>query len=201
MKITAIKKQVKNEERVSVFVDGGYSFSLTLTQLITSRLKKDLEINDEELKQFIKLSEDGKTKIRALEWALSRPHCQRELKEYLYRKKVEPDLQNEIINDFADKGYIDDRRYAQHLSEVRLKKGKSKRYISQELKQKGISQEIISEVIDVGDELLNEVIAKKITLSRYQDDRKKLINYLISQGYAYSSIVAALAEFDNEGLG
>ena len=34
MKITAIKAQVKNPERVSIFVDDKYSFSLSLDELV-----------------------------------------------------------------------------------------------------------------------------------------------------------------------
>jgi hypothetical protein len=36
MKITAIKQQVKNPERVSIFVDGKYEFSLSLDELASS---------------------------------------------------------------------------------------------------------------------------------------------------------------------
>lgn len=42
MKITALKAQIKNPERVSVFVDGKYSFSLTINEVIDQKIKKDL---------------------------------------------------------------------------------------------------------------------------------------------------------------
>ena len=46
MKITTIKQQVKNPERASIFVDGKYSFSLSLNELVAEKLKIGQEIDD-----------------------------------------------------------------------------------------------------------------------------------------------------------
>jgi len=45
MKITAIKQQVKNPERVSVFIDGKYEFSLTLDEVLKEKIKIGLELD------------------------------------------------------------------------------------------------------------------------------------------------------------
>ncbi|MCA9324234.1 hypothetical protein KC992_04000, partial [Candidatus Saccharibacteria bacterium] len=99
MKITQIKQQVKNPERVSVFVDGKYSFSLTLDQLLSEKLKKDIELETERVKQLVKLSDEGKIRARALEWLLTRPHSTREFRDYLYRKKAEKDLIEKLVEE------------------------------------------------------------------------------------------------------
>src|ERR1700709_459622 len=91
MKITSIKQQVKNPERASLFVDGKYSFSLSLNELVAEKLKINQEIDEAELKRLKKLSEDGKLKNRAMEWVMNRPRSIRELRDYLYRKKAEPE--------------------------------------------------------------------------------------------------------------
>jgi hypothetical protein len=92
MKITNIKQQVKNPERVSIFIDSKYIFSLSLDELVKYKLKNNQEFSEGEIKKFKKISEDGKLKARALAWVLSRPHSTRELKDYLYRKKADPEL-------------------------------------------------------------------------------------------------------------
>jgi regulatory protein len=87
MKITAIKQQVKNPERVSIFVDGKYEFSLSLDELVKYKLKNNQELDKANVKKFKKISADGKLRARALEWLLNRPHSEREFRDYLYRKK------------------------------------------------------------------------------------------------------------------
>src|SRR5438309_11043357 len=115
MKITAIKQQVKNPERVSIFVDGKYAFSLSYNEVITHKVKNGLEIDAAELKRFKKISEDGKLKARALAWVLGRPHSIREFKDYMYRKKADPSFTDELIKEFGDRDYLNDATYAEWL--------------------------------------------------------------------------------------
>src|SRR5438105_4270496 len=105
MKITAIKQQVKNPERVSVFVDGKYEFSLSLDELLREKLNKDSELDKGDVKRLKKLSADGKLRTRALEWVLNRPHSGREFGDYLYRKKAEPEQIEQWRREFQEKGY------------------------------------------------------------------------------------------------
>src|SRR5437879_3122193 len=101
MKITAIKQQVKNLERASIFVDGKYSFSLSLNELVEEKLKHNEEIDGARLKQLKKLSEDGKLRMRAMEWVMNRPHSTREFKDYMYRKKADPQMSQQLIDEFT----------------------------------------------------------------------------------------------------
>jgi hypothetical protein len=73
MTVTRISGQVKNTDRVSVYVDGKYSFSLSFNQLLDTKLKVGTEVTDEDLEHFNALSKDGKLKMRTLEWLMIRP--------------------------------------------------------------------------------------------------------------------------------
>src|SRR3989344_6400241 len=101
MQITSMKQQVKNPERVSIFVDGKYEFSLTLDELLQQRLKNGTELDKADVKRLKKVSVDGKLRIRAIEWLLNRPHSVREFRGYLYRKKAEPELMEAFIEEFS----------------------------------------------------------------------------------------------------
>ena len=62
-------------------------------------------------------------------------------------------------------GYLDDRRYAEHYIEWK-KQGKGKARLKMELVQKGISREIIEEVLESTDfgetrEMIRQIILKK----------------------------------------
>ncbi len=200
MKITSIKQQVKNPDRASVFIDGKYSFSLSLNELVAEKLKINQELNEAELKRLKKLSADGKLKGRALEWVMNRPRSIRELKDYLYRKKAEPEQIIGLTEEFESRGYINDTNYANWLIDMRRRGGKSDRVIQGELMKKGVSREIVSETLkkDSDDERgrLRVLIDKKRNLNRYKNDEQKFKMFLIRQGFNYDDIKTVLAEED-----
>jgi regulatory protein len=194
MKITSIKKQVKNPERVSIFVDGKYSFSLTLDEVLKYKVKNNQELDVADVKKFKKISEDGKLKAKALAWVLGRPHSIREFKDYMYRKKAEPGFTDQLIQEFTDRNYLSDETYANWLVDMRQRAGKSNRAITAELFKKGIDREIINDVLkeESEEERLKILIAKKQRLPRYRQDPEKLSLYLVRQGFSWQSVKEAL---------
>jgi regulatory protein len=201
MKITAIKQQTKNPDRVSIFVDNVYSFSLTLDELLREKLVRGLELDKPRLKVLKQLSAEGKLKMRVLNWLLLRPHSTREYKDYMYRKKADPDLVAAWAAEFSAKDYLNDVRFADWLVEQRVASGKSNRALRAELRQKGIDSETINSVLettrDNEETRLRELISKKRRLSRYQDNTK-LLQYLVRLGFSYSSAKAALGADEAE---
>lgn len=192
MKITALKQQVKNTGRVSIFVDGKYEFSLSLDELVKYKLKKDDEFSPADVKKYKKISADGKLRARALEWLLNRPHSEREFRDYLYRKKAEKEQIDNLVDEFTQKGYLDNAKFAVWFSELQGRRNKSDRQIKAELFKKGIGRETVDEVLEreEGDEdqRLKSLIAKKSKLSRYQNDPQKLAKYLTSQGFSWQLV-------------
>lgn len=183
MKITNLKSGVKNPNRVNVFVDDKYSFSLDLTQVVDFKLKIGQEITPEKLAELKSASDFGKLYQRTLEWALIRPRSVRETRDYLRRKDCSK-FSNAIISRLQEKGYLNDETFAKYYVENRfVKKGISKKRLRLELIKKGISQDIIDEVLNArNDETeIKKVIAKK--RAKYDDD--KLISYLVRQGFDY----------------
>ncbi|MEX0881364.1 MAG: RecX family transcriptional regulator [Candidatus Saccharimonadales bacterium] len=192
MIITAIKQQVKNPQRVSVFVDGKYEFSLSLDELLQQKLKNGDELDKADVKRLKKTSTDGKLRLRAMEWLLNRPRSTREFRDYLYRKKAEPELVESFIKDFSNKGYLDDRKFGVWFIELQKRRGRSNRAIRAELFKKGIVREVADEIMaDEGDNeaaRLKILIDKKRKLSRYRHDPVKLKQYLAHQGFSYDLI-------------
>lgn len=200
MKITAIKQQVKNPERVSVFVDDKYAFSLSYNEVLTSKIKNDMELSPTDVKKYKKLSADGKLRARALEWVLNRPRSIREFRDYMYRKKAEPEMVEELINQFQQKGYLDEQKFAQWLAELLNRRSKSNRAIKAELFKKGIDREVVESVMagEADEEMarLKSVIAKKQKLNRYKRDPQKLMQYLLGQGFSWYDVKEALGSRD-----
>jgi regulatory protein len=196
MKITSIKQQIKNPERVSIFLDGKYTFSLSLDELITHKLKNEQELSEAEAKKFKKISEDGKMKARAFNWVLGRPHSTREFRDYMFRKKADKDLAEQLVEEFTDKKYLDDFKFAQWFSDLKQRAGKSNRQIRAELFKKGITRQTIDEVMEEQggseQERLKVLVTKKMKSARYRNDPLKLKQYLSRQGFGYDEINEAL---------
>ena len=89
LKITDIKQAVRNENRVNIYVNGKYAFSLDVAQVVDMGVKIGRVISEEKLADYKKASEFGKAYQRALEWVLMRPRSVRELKDYLKRREIQ----------------------------------------------------------------------------------------------------------------
>lgn len=223
MKITDIKQGVKNPNRVNVFVDGAFAFSLDVSQVVDFKLKVGLEIAAEDLKKYKNASDFGKLYQRTLEWVLTRPRSVRETRDYLDRKlrnilrgpsatneergseaspitmgrseRVREDyfeFSEDILNRLIDKGYLDDAKFAQYYVENRfVKKGISRKRLKMELMKKGVSAEIVEQVLGGrnDEEEILKIIAKK--RAKYDDD--KLISYLCRQGFPYQLVQSLVA--------
>lgn len=196
MKISALKQQVKNPQRVSVFVDDKYEFSLSLDEVVKYKVKNGDELDKAALKKYKQISQDGKLRARCLEWLLNRPHSTREFRDYLYRKKADPALSEKLIEEFSAKGYLNDTKFAAWFIDLQSRKNKSQRAIRAELLKKGIAGEALDQALEENeiDELaaLKEIIAKKQKLSRYKKDPLKLAQYLTSQGFSYQEVKKCL---------
>lgn len=215
MKITALKLQVRDKNRVNVSVDGKYRFSLDITQVAELGIKTGAEYTEEQLVALENESQYGKLYTRALEYALIRPRSQREVRDYLYRKTrdtmtktgqirkgVTVELTQRVFDRLLDKGYLDEEKFATFWIENRnLRKGSSKRKLQMELMAKGVEKSIIEQALGFTErsdqEEIQKIIAKK---ARRYDNEQKLMTYLVRQGFFYDDVKQAIAENreDNE---
>jgi regulatory protein len=202
MKITAIKAQIKNAERVSIYLDGAYAFSLTQNQLLELKLHSGKELSEQDVTELKQASDYGKLLERVMNYIMIRPRSVREVHDYLWRKKADPEMSERIIKYFEDRGYLNDKSFASSWVRARqLTKPISKRRLVAELRQKGVASELIDNAVvnDEYDEVtaLKEIILKKRKQARYQDEQK-LMQYLARQGFGYDTIKNTLIEIENE---
>ena len=213
LKITSISVQKRDKDRVNVSVNGKFRLSLDVFQLVDLGIKVGKQYTEEELIALEDESRFGKLYMRALEYCLMRPHSQRELRDYLYRKTrdtrtktgeirkgVSVALTERVFNRLQEKGYIDDEKFAAYWIENRnLRKGSSKRKLSAELGAKGVDRTIVERLLQdtERDDMteIQKVIEKK--RPRYDDDQK-FMSYLARQGFSYDDIKAALQNNDEE---
>lgn len=198
-KITDLKQGVRSPDRVNVFVDEKFAFSLDISQVVDFGIKVGMEISAEDLAEFKKASEFGKLYQRTLEWVLVRPRSIRETNDYLYKKifekKLDKNYIDRIIEKLKDKKYLDDYKFAEYYVENRfVKKGVSLKRLRMELLKKGISKEIIEEVLADSDRNDEEELKKMIAKKRAKYDDEKLTAYLVRQGFQYDLVRELVAQ-------
>lgn len=191
MKVTKLQVQVKNSDRISVYVDEKYSFSLNQSQLLSEKLFVGKEVDETELTRLRKLSDFGKAFDRILRFIAIRSRSQREIEQYCRKKDISVEDCQVIIERLASLGYVNDDNFAKSWVRSRaVSKPVSKRRLQTELIQKGISSEQREEALGEYDELaaLEQIINKKLRLTRYKNDKQKLIAYLQRQGFRFDDI-------------
>lgn len=172
-RITDIKQAVRDQNRVNIYLDDKFFCSLDISQVVDLHLKIGKELSDDERAELKRASEFGKFYQRALEYALMRPRSMKEIRDYLNRKTLsrkvrvknrktgeyqtkekqgyDKSLVPLVLARLDERGYVNDRRFAELWVENRnVAKGTSVKKLRNELMQKGISNQIIDEVLEHG---------------------------------------------------
>lgn len=197
--ITDIKTQIKNTEKVSVYIDGKYTFSLTISQLAEhKKIRINSELTEAEVSDYKKLSSLTNQYIRMVSLIYARPRSEYEIRIKLKSKKLEPEEVEELIVKLQKGEYLNDEKFAEWWVSGR----KSSRPISalklkSELAQKGIKSDLASRIISENFTTEDEFSALKKLIEKKKDkyeDPQKLISFLTSKGFNYSQIKEALSE-------
>lgn len=133
LKVTEMKQGVKNPNRVNVFVDNVFSFSLDVAQVVDFKLKVGKVLSENELEELKKASGFGRAYQKALEWALMRPRSVTELKDYLKRSALNAAMKKRIkerekereIKKFLEEG---DELSARRMERKLARQGAQKEY-------------------------------------------------------------------------
>lgn len=188
-KITALKIQKHNKERVSVFLDHAYAFSVTA--LIAAGLKKEQYLSDADIEQLKSNDERDQAYNRALKFLSFRSRSQMEIERYLRDKGYSPEVVAEIIERLLRQKYLDDEAFARSWLEERERfRPRSQRALRYELKQKGLADEVIETVLAEVDEDQLAWAAVETKLDRWkdlteEDLKKKIMSYLSRRGFNY----------------
>lgn len=217
--VTRLAVGLRDPNRVNVFLDTHFAFSLDVTQVVDFGLKVGKRVDADEVKELKKASEFGKLYKRTLEWAMTRPHSIREARNYLKRRQMRrrqtnhnriregltpfPELKDDVmelvIERLIEKKYLDDQRFAEYFVENRYqKKGISQKRLRMELIKKGVTPDLISLALEKVPRDENEEINKIIKKKRKKYDDRKLVAYLVRQGFNFQMAKEAVETYDPE---
>ncbi len=93
-KITDLKSGIRDQNRINIFVDNDFAFSLNLTQVVDFHLKIGKILKPEEIEDLKHASAYGKLYSQTLEWVLMRPRSVKETRDHLTQKLFKLKIDN-----------------------------------------------------------------------------------------------------------
>jgi regulatory protein len=192
-KITKLKVQKRDQNRVNVYLDGRFAFGLAAVE--AARLRVGQALSDEEIARLRQRDAVEKAANKAMNFLSYRPRSQGEVRQRLRKKEYDEETIEETVDRLNRAGLLDDREFARYWVDNRFRfNPRGKAVLRRELGQKRIIDEIIEEVLEDYDE---EDAAERAAeagarrLHRYDDElafRRKLTDYLRRRGFPYAVV-------------
>jgi len=202
MKITRLKRGVRNAQKIAIYVDSKYTFSVLESILVDENLYIDKEITEEDLDRIKDLTESLELKVKLINLISRRPRSEREIQQYLLKQNIKDN--KGIIETLKNEGYIDDTKFTEWWIDQRVAfKNRSINEIRSELLGKGISNDIIENAIGEADmtesemKLIKLLAEKKKSLLKHkklttEQLNEKVVQFLLRKGFRWELIQKAL---------
>ena len=200
--VTAIKPQVRDPERVSVFIDEQFAFGMGSQISLDMGLRVGEHVDAERIAALRAAEDVGKATNAALNLLAMRPRSVREIRDRLREKAYAPEAIDAAIAKLEDWNYVDDADFARYWVDNRVThRPRGRRLLAQELWQKGIDRETAADAIAESD--LNEhdaalAIARSKARSYGGLERavayRRLGGLLARRGFGYDVVKPVLDE-------
>lgn len=192
MEISSVERNKKNKERLSVYIDGRYSFSISEDDYLSLNLYEKRELTAEELDYIKNTLVFREAKSDAIRYLTSKLRTEKEVGLKLQDEGYDESTVDQVIEELRALGYINNKLYVQKYVFDRSKlKPISKRLMKVELQHRGIPDELIDEVLDdwnMDDSAVAEgLVRRKFGKYDLQDEKvtRKVYAFLKHRGYGY----------------
>lgn len=187
---------------VQLFLDGEAAVKLDAQVFLQSGLKPGDQVSDQELFELIQASDARRAQEKALYLLEYRNYSKRELTEKIARTAASREAAQAAAGRMEELGLIDDRRFGEdYARELFSRKGYGARRAAQELRRKGLDQELVQELVEKygspeqSGENIRRVLEKKYP--GWQEDekvRRRAFAALQRLGYSYQEVREAMGQ-------
>ncbi len=198
-----IKAQKGRGSKIHLLLDDEYQITTDVNFWAENYIKDGTDITDDEWNNLVERIYYRKAFNKCADFLSRRDHSVKELKEKLLRTADEASV-DKVIARFTELGYLDDEKFAKNYAEHLFKnKNYSVNHVKQELYKKGISRDIVAEIMDDTEIDAVENIVTIINKRYYnklnaENGKEKVIAALMRKGFAYSDIKSAFNRIENE---
>lgn len=209
LRITSISVQKKRTDRFSLFHEKQFLIGVSAQTLIDYSIQKGTTLTPELYKQLTHAEDYQKVKDAFYRYLSGRDHASFELKQKVLKKGFSSDLIESVIEEFDDKGLLNDEKFANKFAadKAEFKKWGPKK-IKSELFKKGITKNVVEKVIQKlaesleQDQICVDLLRKrKQHFLREQDQikrKQKMYRYLAGKGYNGTTISKAIEQITED---
>lgn len=197
-KITALKVQKHNPNRLNIYLDGDFAFGVE--RLVGAWLNIGDEIDKEKIEALLQKDELEKAYLRALRLIDTRPRSTYEVASRLKKAGYGDTVIGSVIDRLKTANLLGDADFARVWVENRCTfRPRSKRALVLELHQKGVADsEIQSAVSDLNEASLALKTAGKYAYKckdlPFDEFRKKMSGYLARRGFGFGTVQEAVQQ-------
>jgi regulatory protein len=199
MQITALQPQVKNPERINIFVDGTFFLGISALVVLQAGLAIGQELSDAQMTQLRSEGALQEAIERSMNYLSYRPRSREEVRRYLHGKQTPPEMIEAVLTRLESLDLVNDRTFASFWLDSRAQfSPRGARALKNELRQKGVQREVVDELLEEADEdgtgeEARALVAgrkKALTLLRspdidFQTFRTRLGPFLQRRGFNY----------------
>jgi len=202
-KITALKVQKRNPNRVNVYLDGEYAFGLARIVAAWLSVGQELTAAQIEKLQNQDLMEVAYTSaIRLLNY---RARTEAEIKKKLNEKGFSPEAVEATLERLRNQGLLNDERFAQDWVDNQSNfRPRGRRLLNMEMRQRGLDDQAIEQALEGAqdEETLAYQAAQRPAQRFAQLDwaefRLKLSQFLARRGFTYNTIAPTVSRLWQE---
>jgi regulatory protein len=198
--VTSVTPVPRKPGQYTIAIDGRAAFTITEEAFVRFDIQIGDQLSAERAAEIIAADETARAIQAALVFLAHRPRSEREVRDRLRRGGYSSESIDAAIARLHDWRYLDDADFARRWVENRaMHRPRGRRLLQQELRQKGVDQETVREVIadaDLDELAAAEKVARHRLAATSGEDpaavRRRVSAYLARRGYSYDVVRSAL---------
>jgi regulatory protein len=203
--IKDIQVQKKKRDRFSVFSEHGFLFGLSTDTFIKHPLSSGQTLHRSDVLRILETEHRITVQASLLQFISRRAHARKELVQKARKKGYNEDIINSILDDFEQKGWINDLDFANSFARDKAQfKSWGPQKIQQHLVQKGIKRHVADEAVasaipqeDALNTCLKLLLKKKWYFDKTEDKikrKQKMMAYLMQRGFTSQVCLKAIEQ-------
>lgn len=202
MIITDIQPQVKNKNRVSVFIDGKFAFGIDKSDCSFMGLKIGDVLTQERFNYIMDNAVYTSAYKKADRYIGFKMRTEKEVRDKLKEDEYSDDIIERVISSMLKYKYIDDEAYAQmYANDCRNIKKWGPQRIKIELSKRGVSVSAIEKALqslnfEDTDQIIKTLLEKRIKDTPIDfKEKQKHFNFLLRRGFNSDDIKRVLEDY------
>lgn len=202
-RLTAVTPQVRNPQRVSLFLDGEFVLGVDAEVAAQLGLRPGQTVDRALLEQARVRDEEARARRDALAYLAGQPRTRRQVERQLGRRGYSSEAVRAALTYLSERGWLDDREYARLYVRQQLESRTppGERRLAADLRRRGVPPDLAAEVLAAalagGDPVgpAVELARRRLERTTFPDRDaayRRLAGFLTRRGYDGETVARAL---------